>query len=234
MGDAWDDDDFEVAPLDNGASGGAAAEWDDEEEFEPPPLPSHGDAPKLSKDKAAKVKAMKEAQKRAAIESALQEDETDADRRLRERHDIEDADHALADDLFAGTGEVQVKVVQGLEGYELKLLKDYVTLAHDIGERFDAVKAKSNFQSKFIKEVLKHVQGSLSIDDCDEIMGICAMAKAEKEKAKRQPTAKKNAQKKPQKTKKEMKEEKKKHEDLFGGFVENEYQSYEDEYDDFM
>ena len=56
------------------------------------------------------------------------------------------------------------------------------------------------------------------------------------EKAKKNPVAKKlsgkNAPK--QKSKKDIAAEKAAHADLFGGFVENEYQGYEEEYDDFM
>lgn len=231
----WDDDDFELP--DDQIPGNDAVEWEDEEEEEPEPEVKHGDAPKLSKEKAAKAQSIKEAKRRAEIESALQEGETDAERRLRERQDVEEADHELTNELFAGTGQETV-VVQGVEGYALKNLKDYVTLAHDVADRFETVKAKSNFQGKFVKEVLKKIEGKLSIEDCDEIIGILAAAKLAKEKAKKQPTAKKiptSGSKKPKaKTKKEIQAEKEAHDDLFGGFVENEYQHFEEEYDDFM
>ena len=71
MDDAWDDDEFEVAPVAGDEDGGAA--WDDEEEFEPPPLPAeHGEAPKLSKEKAEKLAREKAAARAQAIDSALE------------------------------------------------------------------------------------------------------------------------------------------------------------------
>ena len=71
MDDAWDDEEFEVAPVAGDEDGGAA--WDDEEEFEPPPLPpEHGEAPKLSKEKAEKLAREKAAARAQAIDSALE------------------------------------------------------------------------------------------------------------------------------------------------------------------
>ena len=81
--------------------------------------------------------------------------------------------------------------------------------------------------------MLKKIEASLTTEDCDEIIGMMTTAKTAIEKAKKQPTAKKEKAKKG-KTKKEAKAEVDKHADLFGGFVENEYEDYEAEYDDFM
>jgi len=211
-------------------------EWDDEEDFEPPPLPSHGTAPKLSAAKAAKARDAEAARRNLAIEDALQEGETENDRARRLQQVIEDADAELAADLYAGSGggEEKVKIVASLEGYALKNLKDHVALAYDVADRMEKVNSKANFQSKLVRELLKKIEDKLTIEDCEEIIGSLSAVKAAKEKTKKQPTAKKAAKKASGKTKKDLKAEQAQHADLFGGFVENEYESYEQEYDDFI
>ena len=129
--------------------------------------------------------------------------------------------------------ETKTVVVQGVDGYALKNLKDHMALAHDVVDAFEKKKSKANFRVKCVKEMLKKIEASLTTEDCDEIIGMMTTAKTAIEKAKKQPTAKKEKAKKG-KTKKEAKAEVDKHADLFGGFVENEYEDYEAEYDDFM
>mmetsp|Transcript_89384 Transcript_89384/g.178644 ORF Transcript_89384/g.178644 Transcript_89384/m.178644 type:complete len:164 (-) Transcript_89384:54-545(-) len=163
---------------------------------------------------------------------------------MRERlqDQIEGADQALTDDLFGGGGgggggvAKTTVVEQGVDGYPLKQLKDFVTLAVDVAEAFEKKKSKPNFQTKFAKELLKRIEGAMTTEDCDEIIGMCSGFKVALEKAKKQPTAKKADAAKGGKTKskKAVAEDKKKHADLFGGFVEDEYQGYEEEFDDFM
>lgn len=64
---------------------------------------------------------------------------------------------------------------------------------------------------------------------------MCSTLKTGLEQAKKQPTAKKNAAPvKKTKTKKELAAEAKAHAELFGGFVEDELDHYDDQYDDFM
>lgn len=236
MGDAWDDDEFEVSDL-NGGFPPPVSNWDDEEEFEPPPLPGHGEAPKLSAEKQAKLKNQQNAKKRNDLESALQEEETDDERRLRERLEIENADHELTDDLFGGgaKSETVVKIVQGVEGYSLKSLKDHLTLAHDVIERVENNKSKQNYIHAMLKEFVKKFDDHLTPGDLGEIIGICNASKIAKEKLLKQPTAKKGqGKKKNTGTKKEVKKEVKQHEEMFGGFVEDEYEDFTQEYDDFM
>mmetsp|Transcript_31359 Transcript_31359/g.70467 ORF Transcript_31359/g.70467 Transcript_31359/m.70467 type:complete len:177 (-) Transcript_31359:634-1164(-) len=154
MADAWDDDEFEVAPVTS-----QDAAWDDEEEFEPPPVINHGDAPKLSKEKADKLERERRAARDAAIEGALDEEETEGERRLRERQQVEEADHELAADLYgdsgsgSGGGATKTVVVQGLDGYALKNLKDHIALAVDVADAFEKKKSKANFRTKCVKEV---------------------------------------------------------------------------------
>jgi hypothetical protein len=88
------------------------------------------------------------------------------------REQIEGADQALTDDLFGGSGGggvSTVTVVQGLDGYPLKLLKDYVTLAVDIAEVFEKRKSKANFQTKCVKEVSHFCFVLTSVSSCDQI-----------------------------------------------------------------
>jgi hypothetical protein len=84
---------------------------------------------------------------------------------------------------------------------------------------------------------LKKIEASLTVEDCDEIIGLCSTVKTALEKAKKQPTVKKAAGAAPAaktKSKKDLAAEAKAHADLFGGFVEDEYDDYNDKYDDFM
>lgn len=247
MTDAWDEEEFEVPDL--GAGAGAtdagALNWEDEEEYEPPPLPpTHGSAPTLSKAKADKLSREADARRSADVESALQDIETADDRRIRERLDVEEADHELTDELFGGGGgggaanPPEPVVVQGVDGYALKSLKDHITLAHDVCDRCLTVKSKPNYVHAMLKEMLKKLDGKLGPDELAEIIGICAASKLAKEKAAKQPTARKAAKagNKPKgKSKKEIAAEKKVEQEKFGDFVEDEYETqYQNEYDDFM
>jgi hypothetical protein len=76
----------------------------------------------------------------------------------------------------------------------------------------------------------------LTTEDCDEIIGMMSTVRMALEKAKKQPTAKAKAPQaqKGGKTKAAAAKEAADHAELFGGFVENEYAGYEEEYDDFM
>ena len=70
--------------------------------------------------------------------------ETDAERRLRIRDEVEEADHELTEELLAGTAaaEPEVKIVQSMEGYKLKSMKDHIVICTDLAERFNGSKAK--------------------------------------------------------------------------------------------
>lgn len=98
-----------------------------------------------------------------------------------------------------------------------------------------------------VSQMIKGVEENLSIEDCDEMLGILSAARSQKELAKKKPTPKvrqcnprdpsarsghvlwQGGAKKPaQKTKKDVKKEKDAHADLFGGFVEDEYDHYDE------
>lgn len=66
------------------------------------------------------------------------------------------------------------------------------------------------------------------MEDCDEIIGMCSRVKTALEKAKKQPTAKKGTAKPAGKSKKDLLAEQRAHAELFGGFVEDEYDHYND------
>ncbi len=73
---------------------------------------------------------------------------------------MEAADHELADELFAGASlgeEPKTVIVQGVDGYALKNLKDHMALAHDIYDAFEMKKSKPNFRVKFVKEVRRQL-----------------------------------------------------------------------------
>ena len=81
---------------------------------------------------------------------------------------MEEADHELADELFAGASlaeETKTVVVQGVDGYALKNLKDHMVLAHDVVDAFEKKKSKANFRVKCVKEMLKKIEASLTTED---------------------------------------------------------------------
>ena len=90
-------------------------------------------------------------------------------------------------------------------------------------------------------QLLKKIEASMTVEDCDEIIGMCSTVKAALDKAKKQPTKKASAAPKT-KSKKDLKAEQAAHAELFGGFVEDEYDEltdqhlskYDNSYDDFM
>merc|ERR1711939_1201287 len=103
MGDAWDDDEFDVPSLVPPKP--PPSSWDDEEEEEvevpavKQPTPQELATQKKLADKKAKAALLK---KNAALMDAMAENETAEDRKLRERQQVEDADHELTDELFGG------------------------------------------------------------------------------------------------------------------------------------
>jgi len=237
MGDAWDDDEFEAPDLSQMGPDVPNA-WDDEEEFEPQPLVTHGEAPKLSAEKQAKLEKEAAARKAAQIENALQEGETDAERRLRIRDEVEEADHELTEELLAGStsaAEPEVKIVQSMEGYKLKSMKDHIIICTDLAERLG--NSKANHCHAGVKELLKLLDGKFDPTQLGEMIAILATQKTKAEAALKKPTEKKKAtktQKKVPASKKEIKAQVDAHAEKFGGFVEDEYEDYTNQYDDFM
>ncbi|KAI9997319.1 hypothetical protein PInf_001110 [Phytophthora infestans] len=108
--DSWDDDEFEVPSVTETQK--VAANWDDEEEEEEPvvsakPEPAVPKGP--LKPKQLKKMKLKEIEEKQKMEIALtkarlaaQADETDDQRRSREKASIEEADFEMAIDAFAG------------------------------------------------------------------------------------------------------------------------------------
>jgi len=240
MGDAWDDDEFEAPDLSQMGPDVPNA-WDDEEEFEPQPLVSHGEAPKLSAEKQAKLDQEARARKEAAIENALQDGETEAERRLRIRDEVEEADHELTEELLAGAGEgagaTKEVIVQSMEGYKLKSMKDHIIICTDLAERFQQNSSKANHAFAGVKELLKLMDGKFDPAQLGEMIGMLAAQKTKAEAALKKPTEKKKAtksQKKVNASKKEIQGKIDAHAEKFGGFVEDEYEDYQAQYDDFM
>lgn len=216
----------------------ATSNWKDEEEDTsavtlPPPAPSPAQM------EAAKKKSEDEqAQLAKKIELAMLEKETVEERKLRERKQAEEADGALAEDLFdkssiskkpqtstaiAGTGILTTSIVNA----RLKTKEDHVNFGITVAAKISD--STSFCIAAFYTELSDRVKNTLTLESLDEIIhsleAIRDMKKKEAEPVKT--TAKKS--------KKAIKAEQKKHNDVFGGsFNEDKYDTYDNLEDSFM
>ena len=197
---------------------------------------SHGIAPKLSEAKALQLKKAEEAARRAKLEALLDENETEEDRKLRERRLVEEGDNELTNELFSGAGdEPKVPEVDpNAVVIDLKDLKDHLNLCDVLKEKM--AKSKRNHIVAFTKAFIKFHEEAYDVPDLQDMIIILNKFKTEKEaKAKKPTLAKKEEGKGKKKSKKEIMMEKKKHDDLFGDNERHgEYDHYEDQFDDFF
>jgi hypothetical protein len=115
MSDSWEDfeDDFEAPAFAGGATKGA---WDDEEDqVEAEEELKNAVVPLTAAQIEANKKKAEEADRalERKMQSAMLKDETSEERRLRVRKEVEEADSALAGELFAPAG-APVKSVSSL------------------------------------------------------------------------------------------------------------------------
>mmetsp|Transcript_4087 Transcript_4087/g.5239 ORF Transcript_4087/g.5239 Transcript_4087/m.5239 type:complete len:172 (-) Transcript_4087:437-952(-) len=151
--DSWEDDDFDVptfntAPTTNGVN---KTSWEDEEEEEEPKPVEEDFVPKepTPKQKAKKEKKEKEAKRKAEeeeirkkleLQAAILKNETEEERRIRERREIEEADNELTEELFDGnkkSSDAKVTAEAGIENITLNSLEDYMKLAMKLGKRLN-------------------------------------------------------------------------------------------------
>ncbi|KAI9909011.1 hypothetical protein PsorP6_014465 [Peronosclerospora sorghi] len=186
--DSWDDDDFEVPSVQQ-----AAANWDDEEEEDEPQVAAKTEVTTskvLLKPKQIKKVKLKEIEEKQKMEIALtkarlaaQADETDDQRRAREKASIEEADFEMAVDAFAGApskpaAEGTNNVDATVSAMRLLSLADHEHLGDVVSARL--VNSNSKHALECIKVILTKASVNLTVDDLKEITTIVNVVKNEK------------------------------------------------------
>ncbi|KAH7459613.1 hypothetical protein PRIC1_012693 [Phytophthora ramorum] len=190
--DSWDDDEFEVPSVTETQQ--VAANWDDEEEEEEKPIvaaKSEPAAPKGPlKPKQLKKMKLKEIEEKQKMEIALtkarlaaQAEETDDQRRAREKASIEEADFEMAIDAFAGAppkptvaaGDDADAAVSALR---LLSLADHEHLGDVVSSRLAT--SNSKYALECIKVILTKASVNLTADDMKEITTIVNVIKNDK------------------------------------------------------
>lgn len=236
MGDAWDDEDFEVASLVPRPPPVAMA-WDDEEEEDEEGSRVLTVAEiETKKKRDQKMAAEMQKRKTEALEQAVGDNETAEDKKLRERRQVEDADHELTDELFGGGASAKAnKKDDDMVSLKMKDLKDYLAVAMSLNERFDHKDTKNNHVVAFTKEILRKGEARWETADLTEMILILQNQKDAKLKEAAAPTkGKKDVKVKAKaKSKAELAKDKKTQYEKFGGnFEDQEYDGYADKYED--
>eukprot|EP00640_Fibrocapsa_japonica_P002786 CAMPEP_0113943470 /NCGR_PEP_ID=MMETSP1339-20121228/24671_1 /TAXON_ID=94617 /ORGANISM="Fibrocapsa japonica" /LENGTH=255 /DNA_ID=CAMNT_0000948351 /DNA_START=125 /DNA_END=892 /DNA_ORIENTATION=+ /assembly_acc=CAM_ASM_000762 len=254
--DSWEDDEFDVPTFNINGPGAAPTSWEDEEEEDEPvtvakvvPVdPSEMTEKQKKRQEKKEAEAKRKAEEAAArenveLELAIQANETADERKLRERRQVEEADHHLTDDLFSGiddkprtngvattSGKGKTKMTAAdIETMTMSTIQDHLAVAIQLGNKLS--KSQGHHALAFFKEVIKKGEEPLSVDDVGEMIAVLNVIKNDKVKA--QKGKKKGAMKKATKTDKATKA---KHTDTFGGDWDgaDQYDNYADAYDDFM
>lgn len=207
--DLGDDEDFEPVVV-NKIIPSANLQWNDEEEDivqqEVKPVVSAA-ALEAARKKAEKEELALQNQ----LKFSIQENETAEERRIRERNQVEEADHKLSSDLFDKNGETKsqqnTNIAAGLGGIPLKTKQDHASFAILCSKKMTS--SSSLMIATFYKGLFEKVTDKLSTESIDEILEAINKVREERKKTE----AKKQA---PKKTKKEIDAEKKKHADVFG------------------
>ncbi|GMF13848.1 unnamed protein product [Phytophthora lilii] len=169
-----------------------AANWDDEEEEEDeaPAAKPEPAAPKGPlKPKQLKKMKLKEIEEKQKMEIALtkarlaaQAEETDDQRRAREKASIEEADFEMAIDAFAGAPPKPAAgaddVDSAISALRLLSLADHEHLGDVVASRL--VTSNSKYALECIKVILTKASVHLTADDMKEITTIVNVIKNEK------------------------------------------------------
>jgi len=249
MSDDWEDEDF-VPILPNAAKVAGAGEEDLlEKELAESSVPRPIDEAAIKRKEEAAEAAF-----RAKLEAVKEDNETPDERRLRERRQIEEADHGLTNELFDKATVVETtkpkKVPStapavsanvnpsrnfsssggsGLGSIPLASNQDHFEFGNLVSVRLSD---STSFNiGAFYKGLAKVLKQNVSVETLDEIL--LEINKAREAKAAKDGPKKKGDVGK--KSQKEVKKENKRHEELFG-FAEtnSKYSGYDDIEDEFM
>ncbi|KAE8877964.1 hypothetical protein PF005_g26336 [Phytophthora fragariae] len=190
--DSWDDDEFEVPSVTETQK--VAANWDDEEEEEEEPVVAAKAEPAAPKGplkpKQLKKMKIKEQEEKQKMEIALtkarlaaQADETDDQRRAREKASIEEADFEMAIDAFAGAppkpaAGASSDADEAISTMRLLSLADHEHLGDVVSARLAT--SNSKYALECIKVILTKASVNLTVDDMKEITTIINVVKNEK------------------------------------------------------
>lgn len=236
MGD-WDDEEFEVPVVAPKAAVKAA--WDDEDEIDNTPVVAAKPSAAVL-EAAAKKARDEELALEAKLRNAALENETPEQKRLRERQQVEEADHAIAGELFggAGTGKAPTSSigstsssVKGLGAIALKTKQDHLTFGTTIAQKLSSSSAFNI--AAFYKTLAKTLdQPTVTSEVLNEILAEINKIREAKLKLEK-PAAKPTVAKK---SKAAIAAEAKKHADKYGGSYDDvdKYDHYNDMEDDFM
>ncbi|RLN98087.1 hypothetical protein BBJ28_00018780 [Nothophytophthora sp. Chile5] len=187
-----DDDEFEVPSV--AETQKIAANWDDEDEEEEvvaAPVKAEPAAVKGPlKPKHLKKLKLQEIEEKQKMEIAMtkarlaaQANETDAERKAREKHSIEEADFEMAIDAFAGApakpaAGASDDMDAAIAGMRLLSLADHERLGDVVSSRLAT--SNSKYALECIKVILTKASVNLTADDMKEITTIINVIKNEK------------------------------------------------------
>uniref|UniRef100_A0A7R9WM26 Uncharacterized protein n=1 Tax=Craspedostauros australis TaxID=1486917 RepID=A0A7R9WM26_9STRA len=255
MGDNWDDGSDDEWDVDDDILEQrlGLANKDDEEEVdlafkmkeekerkEQEELKKKGEA-LAAKKKAEKAKQEERelALKVLEVEAQMEANMTLDERKEMERKRVEDADNALADELFGGAGAKKgaAATTKGAgDQLALMTLKDHLKHAKVVSAALKK-HGKTLLATTFLREVIQGSKDTLDVNAISELITACNVIKNEKIQADKRKT--KNQGPKSKKAEKEAQAKAKKiHDETFGD--NNEYdqydeigESYQDDYDFF-
>lgn len=186
-----DDDEFEVPTV--AETQKVAASWDDEEEEDEQPVVAKTEpaAPKGPlKPKQLKKMKLKEIEEKQKMEIALtkarlaaQAEETEDQRRAREKASIEEADFEMAIDAFAGAPPKPAagatdEADAAISSMRLLSLADHEHLGDVVSARLAT--SNSKYALECLKVILTKASVNLTADDMKEITTIVNVIKNEK------------------------------------------------------
>jgi translation initiation factor 3 subunit J len=187
-----DDDEFEVPSV--AETQKVAASWEDEEEEEETPVVAATPEPAAPKGplkpKQLKKMKLKEIEEKQKLEIALtkarlaaQAEETEDQRRAREKASIEEADFEMAIDAFAGARPAPTAAAgddadAAISGLRLLSLADHEHLGDVVSSRLAS--SNSKYALECLKVILTKASVNLTADDMKEITTIVNVIKNEK------------------------------------------------------
>lgn len=226
MADNWDDDDEWDADDDDAIDAklgikkeeSTNKDWEDEEDLavqekaaedkmRQVELKKKGSA--LQAKKLAEKEQQEEleiARKAMELEAEMEANMSPEERQLLERQRIEEADHALTDDLFGAVDKMSVtgskEPASAGDKVVMKDLKDHMKHARKVAECMKA-HGKIQLATVFLKEVIQQSKDLLDDDAITDIIKTCNVIKNEKVQL-----AKRKGKGQAQKAKKQDKQEK--------------------------
>lgn len=232
MADSWEDEDFEVPSLLTKPAAAPASSYEEEEDtLQQEQEQLKPAAPSAAQIEAANKKAQQEDLALANhLKSVALENETPEQKRLRERRQVEDADIAIAGELFgkaAGPLESNKGSSSGLGGISLKTKQEHINFAILCHKKLsDSTPLNVGFYYKSLTDKVKDIIPAETLDDL-----IATLTKVREDKKKTE--AKKGVTKK---SKKELAQATARHAEIFGDTEEtvDKYDHYTGMEDDFM